>query len=148
MITREELRNGFIPSHSYLFGAWVDAGILGAVFWAWVFVMTARILLRVHPANTELLPVVAFLAFLLLWNIPFSPFGTDGRLTFPYSFVLLMTLINSAGQKASQKWMAKNTIKAAGSPRRRPRSGPHTSGRSRGLRSAKTAPVEGIGDTQ
>ena len=79
---REEIREGLIPAHSYFFQAWVDAGILGAIFWGWVFVLTARVLLRVYPANALLLPAVSFLAFLLLWNIPFSPYGTDSRLSF------------------------------------------------------------------
>ncbi len=100
MITPEEMRSGIIPTHSYLFGAWVDAGILGAVFWVWILVSTARVFTRIYPATNALLPVGIYLAFLLLWNIPFSPYGTDGRLTFPYSFVLLMTLMDSAARKS------------------------------------------------
>src|SRR5258708_14335741 len=30
-----ELESDVIPSHSYVFGAWVESGILGAVFWCW-----------------------------------------------------------------------------------------------------------------
>ena len=89
MITPEEMRNGFIPTHSYLFGAWVDAGILGAVFWAWIFVLAARVLMRVYPETAQLLPVVAFLSFLLLWDILFSPYGTESRYAVPYSIVLI-----------------------------------------------------------
>jgi O-antigen ligase len=100
LITPAALRDGLIPAHSYLFQAWVDAGILGAVFWGWIFILAARVLLRVYPENNELLPVGAFLVFLLLWNIPFSPYGTDGRLTFPYTFVLLMTLMDTVSGKA------------------------------------------------
>jgi len=28
--------SGLIPTHSHIFGAWVEAGILGAVFWLWI----------------------------------------------------------------------------------------------------------------
>jgi len=95
LITPQDLRYGLIPAHSYFFQAWVDAGILGAVFWGWVLVMTARVLLRIYPETARLLPAAAFLVFLLLWSIPFSPYGTDGRLTFPYTFVMLMTLMDT-----------------------------------------------------
>ena len=101
-IADENLREGLIPTHSYLFSAWVDGGILGAVFWGWVFVLTARVLLRVYPDTAVLLPVIAFLAFLMLWDILFSPYGTPGRVTFPYSFVMLMTFAGMAPQKAVQ----------------------------------------------
>ena len=48
-IADEDLQEGLIPTHSYFFGAWVDGGILGAVFWGWIFVLTAKALLRVYP---------------------------------------------------------------------------------------------------
>jgi len=96
LISPDDLRNGLIPAHSYLFQAWVDGGILGAVFWGWVLVLTARAMMRVYPASAELVPVASFLAFSLLWNIPFSPYGTDGRLSFPYTFVMLMTVMDMA----------------------------------------------------
>ena len=101
-IDSDILQEGFIPTHSYIFGAWVDGGILGTVFWGWIFVMTARVLIRVYPATVELLPVASFLTFLLLWNILFSPFGTDARLTFPYTFVMLMTVMDPASWKVVQ----------------------------------------------
>ena len=98
-IADEDLQEGFIPTHSYFFGAWVDGGILGAVFWGWIFVLTARALLRVYPGSAVLLPVVSFLGFLMLWEILFSPYGTPGRVTFPYSFVMLMTLLDTPFRK-------------------------------------------------
>ncbi len=118
-ITPDDMRSGYIPEHSYFFGAWVDAGILGAVFWVWILVSTARVLMRAYPADAELLPVGSFLAFLLLWNVLFSPWGTDARFTFPYSFVLLMTLMDTASGTAEQipASRAKNRIKTKLAPR-------------------------------
>jgi hypothetical protein len=111
-----EIVEGQIPAHSYLFGAWVDAGLLGAVFWGWVFVLTARGLMRVYPAAAVLLPVMSFMAFSLLWNILFSPYGTLDRITFPYVIVMLMTCMGTAPGKA---------VRAAATPARRmPRSKP------------------------
>jgi O-antigen ligase len=90
-IDRSQFIEGQIPAHSYIFQAWVDGGVLGAVFWGWILVLTAKGLMRVYPGIAVLLPAVSFLAFLLLWNIPFSPYGTQERITFPYTIVMLMT---------------------------------------------------------
>jgi hypothetical protein len=118
-VSNEDLQEGLIPTHSYIFGAWVDGGILGAVFWGWVFVLTARALLRVYPATAVLLPAVAFVAFSLLWDILFSPYGTPGRISFPYAIVVMMTCVDMAFRKticvpASK---TKRTIRTALTPR-------------------------------
>ena len=62
----EDLEVGLIPTHSCLFGAWVDAGILGALFWAWMLVITAKALMRVYPATVSILPIMSLLGFQLL----------------------------------------------------------------------------------
>jgi O-antigen ligase len=118
-ITLDELRYGLIPAHSYLFQAWVDAGILGAVFWVWILVLTARVFMRIYPATASLLPVASFLAFVLLWNALFSPYGTDARITFPYTIVMLMTFADMAFRKVSRAPArdAKREIKNALIPR-------------------------------
>jgi hypothetical protein len=99
-IDPEQIKEGLIPTHSYLFGAWVDSGILGAVFWGWVFVLTARGLMRVYPATAVLLPLMSYTAFSLLWEILFSPYGTQERLTFPYTLVIMMTCMGVMPAKA------------------------------------------------
>ncbi|HUW75523.1 MAG TPA: hypothetical protein VMV70_02475 [Gallionella sp.] len=79
-----------IPTHSFLFGAWVYAGLAGAVFWCWVFVFCSKVLLLMYKTKNSLTPVVAFIGFNMLWNIPFSPFGAETRLYTAYYLVLLM----------------------------------------------------------
>lgn len=79
-----------IPSHSYIMGAWVEAGVLGAVFWFWVLMLTIRALLAIYDANATLVPLIAFVAFNLLWNIPFSPFGAEARLYAAYDLSLMI----------------------------------------------------------
>lgn len=92
----DELKEGYIPTHSYLLGAWVDAGILGAVFWFWVFVLCARAIFRVYPASAPLLPLVAYSGISMLWSILFSPYGAGARIGTVYSFVLLITAMSMA----------------------------------------------------
>jgi O-antigen ligase len=99
-ITREEIISGTIPAHSYLLQAWVWAGIVGALFWAWVFVFTARAFMRIYPPTAALLPLFSFVALFLLWEILFSPFGEEVRIIFPYYMVVVMTLSSLAPRKA------------------------------------------------
>ncbi|MDR3572623.1 MAG: hypothetical protein P4L50_02065 [Anaerolineaceae bacterium] len=95
-MSSDEFEEGYIPTHSYIFGAWVDAGIVGALFWGWVFVVTARGLMRVYAPTVVLLPVAAYFAFTLFWDILFSPYGTLGRIVAPYYFVMLITCFSMA----------------------------------------------------
>jgi hypothetical protein len=46
-----------IPTHSYLVGAWVDAGIMGALFWLWVLSLPLRVLARLYTADEPLAPL-------------------------------------------------------------------------------------------
>jgi hypothetical protein len=101
-LTHEAVENGLMPAHSYLLQAWIWAGVLGALFWAWVFVLTARILMRVYPPTAALLPLASFMAFSLLWDILFSPYGATERVVFPYYFVTLMTCWGMAPLKATR----------------------------------------------
>ena len=101
-VSTDEIRSGVIPAHSYLFQAWVDAGIVGALFWGWVFVYTAKALLRVYPATVELLPASSFIAFSMLWDILFSPYGATARITVPYYIALLATCLAMAPRKAAR----------------------------------------------
>ncbi len=99
-LTHEDYEEGVIPAHSYMLQAWVWAGIVGAVFWAWVLVFTARTFMRIYPPTTPLLPLFSLVAVSLLWEILFSPFGEEVRIIFPYFMVLVMTLSSVAPRKA------------------------------------------------
>ena len=99
-ITREDYISGYIPAHSYLLQAWIWAGIVGALFWAWVFVFTARAFMRIYPPTVALLPLFSLVALSLLWEVLFSPYGEDVRIVFPYYMVVVMTLWNTAPRKA------------------------------------------------
>ncbi len=82
--------SGLIPAHSYLFGAWVDGGVLGAVFWFWVFALAGSILVRLHRLRDGRVVLVGFLDCLFLWAILFSPLGAEARLTAAFSLVVVL----------------------------------------------------------
>jgi hypothetical protein len=84
-------RDDLIPAHSYIFGAWVESGLAGAVFWVFVVGFTIRTLLKVSGWE-PLLPLFAFAGFMQLWDIPFSPLGALTRLTAPYYLALVVAL--------------------------------------------------------
>jgi hypothetical protein len=90
-LSTDLMEDAMIPTHSYIFGAWVDAGILGALFWGWIWVLTARILMQVHPPSLVMLPLLTFAAFSLLWDVLFSPYGAQMRIISPYYIVLILT---------------------------------------------------------
>lgn len=100
MMTREDFAAGAIPAHSYMLQAWVWSGIVGALFWAWVFVFTAKTFMRIYPPEAPLLPLFSLLAVSLLWEILYSPFGEEVRIVFPYFMVLVMTFSSMAPRKA------------------------------------------------
>lgn len=99
-----ESESDLIPSHSYIMGAWVEAGLLGAIFWLWALMLTARVLIANQGANSALALLVAFVAFNLLWNIPFSPFGAEGRLYTAYGLSLMMFALTLSRFSMAKKW--------------------------------------------
>jgi hypothetical protein len=95
--------SGLIPTHSYLFGAWVDGGVLGAVFWLWTLVLVASFLPQLRRLGDGRVTLVAFLSASFVWDVLFSPLGAQGRLTAAFSLVVFL--------------MAKRDVCAAARPR-------------------------------
>lgn len=85
-----------IPTHSYFFGSWVEAGVLGAVFWLYIFALPFIASYRLLKSREALLPLVAFLAIGLVWAIPFSPFGSTERFTAAFQIITLLWMIREA----------------------------------------------------
>jgi hypothetical protein len=94
---RELVENEFrIPAHSYLLEAWVEAGVAGALFWGWIAFLTLRVLVRFYPARVGFVPLAGFVAFTLLWDIAFTPYGQQDRLFVPYYVVVLLTCLGTS----------------------------------------------------
>jgi hypothetical protein len=84
-------RDDLIPSHSYIFGAWVEAGFPGALFWLFVFGFTVHTLLKA-AGSEPLLPLFTFVGFAQLWDIFFSPLGAPARFTCPFYLAAMVAL--------------------------------------------------------
>jgi len=94
---------GLIPAHSHLMGAWVNAGIVGAIFWIYILVSTLKSIVRASLARIPVKPVYVCLLTLLLWDILFSPFGGLRRVTVSFFIVIICEILdpdNSARQMA------------------------------------------------
>jgi hypothetical protein len=91
-----------IPTHSYLLGAWVEAGIIGAVFWVAVLALCISALLAIQRSLSAFAPLAAFLGFWLTWDVLFSPFGTDRRIIAPFAIVVLVSALRDAHAGSSQ----------------------------------------------
>lgn len=85
-----------IPTHSHLFAAWVDAGILGAVFWLFVLGLVVRALVTTVSAPSGLAPLFLFVDLNLLWDVLFSPFGAERRLNTAFMIVVVLLQLRHA----------------------------------------------------
>jgi hypothetical protein len=88
-----------IPTHSHLFGAWVDAGILGAVFWIYIIWLLLQGILRATELARPLTILYAYGAVSVLWDIFFSPFGTPRRMTTAFILVLAVDILGQESVK-------------------------------------------------
>ncbi len=71
--------DGLIPTHSHLFGAWVEAGIVGAAFWAFVFLLSGRVLLLDGFAPFgPLKPLLVYLFVNFEWDLLFRRWEASG----------------------------------------------------------------------
>ncbi len=68
-----------IPTHSHLFGAWVEAGIMGGVFWIVVLVIAIAAFYRCLKREDVPGTLTAYILISLVWVILFSPLGAQAR---------------------------------------------------------------------
>jgi hypothetical protein len=83
---------GLIPTHSHFFGAWVDGGLGGAIFWGFVWVACINGLFQLFVLNIPGKPLLAFVLINSLWDILFSPFDTGRRLLMAFVIVGIVVI--------------------------------------------------------
>ena len=91
----------YIPLHSHIFAAWVEAGILGAVFWALILFLIGIAISRLLAESSRLDVYVTFLCFNLGWDILFSPMAGNRRFMVAFAIVVLILFVEQ-----SRKYMA------------------------------------------
>lgn len=61
------------PSHSHLFGAWADAGLLAALCWMAALVLCGYVASRTMLWRDPRAPLFLFIALTTVWDVLFSP---------------------------------------------------------------------------
>jgi hypothetical protein len=85
----EENSKGLIPTHSHLMDAWVKAGILGPLFWMYIWWMATKSVVRIAMEHPPFAPVYTFILVALIWDILFSPFGGTRRITVALAVIII-----------------------------------------------------------
>lgn len=85
-------RNDYLPGHSYILGAWVYSGVLGAIFWMYILYLIFVFIKDKILIDSRLIGINALLTFQMIWNILFSPFAN--RLNFLFFIILIIVLID------------------------------------------------------
>jgi|GEM_PF-421663 len=91
-----EPENDLIPTHSHLLGSWVEAGVGGAVFWVGILALIIAALRRLYASDDPLRCYLVFLMFLFIWDILFSPFGAQRRLTNGFLMVTVLFALKAS----------------------------------------------------
>jgi O-antigen ligase len=84
-----------LPTHSGLLGAWVEAGLLAVPFWLICLALLWRGCLRAIQHGQALAPLAVFVALLSIWDVIFSPFASERRITLPLALLLLLAHDNN-----------------------------------------------------
>lgn len=82
-----------IPTHSHLMGAWVEGGILSALFWFYALFLLARAILVLTHNRSLADPIIVLTLVMLAWAIPFSPYGLTNRVMSSFAIVVAATLL-------------------------------------------------------
>ena len=90
-----------IQSHSHLLGSWVDAGILSVPFWLWTLILAFGSLYAVVARRNQPNIIVIFFSFLVIWDVLFSPFSAQARITKALQIVVLVMVQRMTKNQAS-----------------------------------------------
>ncbi|TCP87592.1 hypothetical protein C8J42_10953 [Sphingomonas sp. PP-CE-1A-559] len=80
----------FIQSHSHLLGSWVEAGILSVPFWGWTLILAFSSLYGVVARRDQPNVMIITMALILIWDVLFSPFSAQARITKALQIVVLV----------------------------------------------------------
>jgi len=80
----------YIPSHSHLTGAWVQNGVLGALFWIYALFLIFRFLLKYAYIYPKFFGYIIPASFSTVWSIFFSGFWNRIGLGAFFAFIIIM----------------------------------------------------------
>lgn len=80
----------YIPTHSHIFGAWVNNGILGIFIWLFFLIIIVKTLFKTSFSYPKYLGFTILASLTILWMILFSPFSERIYISFSISFFSLL----------------------------------------------------------
>ena len=83
---------GLIPTHSYLIGAWVYSGMLGALFWFYILSINIKSMMQSFNLKSPYKLFILYSVIGLFWDILFSPLGLYSR---TYAALMLVIVLSS-----------------------------------------------------
>ena len=86
---RSALELNLIPTHSYLFQFWISSGIGAAIVWIKIFWNCINKLAKLIDIPLPMIIPTVYLTLNLMWNIFFSPYGSEARFSTAVAVVLL-----------------------------------------------------------
>lgn len=102
---------GLIPTHSHVFGGWLEAGLLGGIFWLVVLWKSARVLLSdVVSVSGKIAPLMRYLLIAFVWDLVFSPYGAERRVWNGFMIAWLVSMeiqlrLNLQSQHGPADWV-------------------------------------------
>ena len=97
----QEASGGMIPAHSHLMSAWVQAGILGAPLWLYLFWLVLKGISRIAILRPPNAPIYAWMLVSFAWDILFSPFGSTRRLIDSVAILIILDMLEM-GERVMQ----------------------------------------------
>jgi hypothetical protein len=77
--------DGKIPNHSMIFTAWLEAGILAALFWLYILFFVVRQFSSVATKSQPFGLISKYLSINFFWALFFSPLGAGSRVILAFS---------------------------------------------------------------
>jgi hypothetical protein len=118
--SEEVCLTGRIPSHSHLVGAWIEAGLVGAVFWTFVLVAGWYVLCRIALWRAPITDLVVFQMLILLWDVVFSPGPIRVDMALKLALIMLcMRILRTHDRRPAvvPRRTASRSAESQGSPR-------------------------------
>ncbi|MFC7537243.1 hypothetical protein ACFQPG_07665 [Sphingomonas sp. GCM10030256] len=84
-------KDGLVPSHSYILGAWVEHGVLAVPFWILFVTVCVRAIKAGVSSTDSSRRILIFLGLLNLWDMFFSPFGAQQRVLVAAAIVMTVS---------------------------------------------------------
>jgi O-antigen ligase len=104
-----QVESDLIPSHSHLFGAWVESGVVGGLFFVYVLWIVGSRTFELTKSEHPNRMLLTFVGMTMVWDVLFSPFGGEMRIKTALGIAMLLvgaghdtTLVPQASPEFSQ----------------------------------------------